>query len=147
MPDDDKNNSEAKDFINLGVVRNEAGEILMVRRLNPEKGKNESTLGWAFPGGKQRFKESREQCVKREVLDETGYDIVPTRQLSLRMHPQFPVMIVYHLCELASQKPVAEPKEPHEIAEVKWVKSGEVKNLITSDLDPNVSRELGLKNK
>ena len=59
---------ESKDFINLGIVVNNKGEVLMIRRVEKEIGKNDSVLEWAFPGGKQRFDESRSQCVEREIL-------------------------------------------------------------------------------
>ena len=96
---------EAKDFINLGIVLNGKEEVLMIRRRKKEAGSDGAILEWAFPGGKQRYKESREKCVKREVLDETGYDVEAKRQISLRMHPEIPVFIVYHLCKLNSEKP------------------------------------------
>ena len=136
---------EAKDFINLGVVLNKRGEVLIIRRRKKETGKGGATLEWAFPGGKQRFDETRENCVKREVLSETGYDVRPIKQISLRMHPQFPVMVVYHLCQLNSAKQIAKPSEPKEIAEIKWVKAKELKNYFTSNLDSKVARELGLE--
>ena len=137
---------EAKDFINLGVVVNDKNEVLMIRRVKKESGKEGAVLEWAFPGGRQRLNETREKCVKRIILSETGYDINPTRQIVLRIeHVQFPVIIAYHLCRLKSEKPIDKPKEPDEIAEIKWVKKQEIKNLITTHLDEKVSQELGLK--
>lgn len=100
------NQREAKDFINLGIVVNDKKEVLMIRRKQKEAGNKGAVLEWAFPGGKQRYKETREQCVEREVLAETGYDIESTRQISLRIHPEIPVFIVYHLCRLKSPKPI-----------------------------------------
>ena len=138
------NKEEAKDFINLGVIVNNKDEVLMIRRVKKETGKKGAVLKWAFPGGKQKFGESRSECVKREVLDETGYDIEPIKEISLRIHPQILVFIVYHFCRLVSEKPVAKPKEPHEIAEIEWIKKKEIKNLVTTDLDEKVSQELGL---
>jgi len=136
---------ESKDFINLGIVVNNKGEVLMIRRVEKEIGKNGSVLEWAFPGGKQRFDESRSECVEREVLDETGYDIKSIKEISLRIHPQILVFIVYHLCELKTEKPIAKPIEPHEVAEIRWVKKEDIKNLITTDLDKKVAQELGLE--
>jgi ADP-ribose pyrophosphatase YjhB (NUDIX family) len=133
---------EAQKFINLGVTLNKKGEVLMVRRKNKETGKDGSILEWAFPGGKQRLDESREECVVREVLDETGYEVESTKQISMRMHPQIMVFIVYHLCSLKSENPIAEPKEPHEIAEIKWVKKGDIRDIITTDLEEKVAQEL-----
>jgi ADP-ribose pyrophosphatase YjhB (NUDIX family) len=135
---------EVEDFINLGVVLNDQGEVLMIRRVKPEKGSDGSVLTWAFPGGKQRLNESRADCVKREILAETGYDVESIREISLRPHPQFDIFIVYHRCRLLSPEQIAKPSEPHEVAEIKWLKPEEIKNLITTNLDPKVARELGL---
>lgn len=130
-------------FINLGVVVNEQGEVLMIRRAKPEEGKEGATLTWAFPGGKQRLKgENREECVKREVLAETGYAVESLRQISLRMHPQFQVLIVYHRCRLASPEQVVQPQQDYEVAEIRWVPPEQVRELITTDLDPAVAKEL-----
>ncbi len=145
MTDQKQEKNESKNFINLGVVLNKKNEVLMIRRVKEEIGKEGSILKWAFPGGKQRFKESRSECVKREVLDETGYDIKPEREISLRIHPQFFITIVYHLCSLNSENPIAEPIEAHEVAEIKWVKTEEMPSLVSTDLDPNVKKILNLK--
>ncbi|MBI3421086.1 MAG: NUDIX hydrolase [Candidatus Sungbacteria bacterium] len=135
---------ESDTFINVGVVINDRKEVLMVRRVKEEQGTDGSVLRWVFPGGKQRYAESREECVKREVLAETGYAITPLRQISLRSHPQFKLLfIAYHLCHLEHPEPVGELKEPHEIAEIRWVKHQEVEQLVTTNLDPNVKKELG----
>ena len=136
-------NEESEDFINLGIVVNDKGEVLLIRRVKKEVGNDGSVLTWAFPGGKQRLNESRLDCVKREILAETGYDIYSFKEISLKHHPQFPVFIVYHSCKLSKLKPIAKPKEPHEIAEIKWVKKEEIRNLITTNLDSKVSREMG----
>jgi len=135
----------AEDFINVGIVFNDKGEVLLIRRVKEEKGSDGSVLTWAFPGGRQSLNESRADCVKREILAETGYDVESIKEISLRPHPQFDVFIVYHRCRLAKPEPIAKPSEPHEVAEIRWVKPEEIKNLITTDLDQKVSRELGLK--
>ena len=137
-----ENLEEAEKFINLGVVLNEKDEVLMIRRAKEEIGKDGSVLRWAFPGGKQRYAETREECVKREMLAETGYDVVSIRQIAMRMHPQISALIVYHLCRLNSPEPVQEPGEPHEVAEIKWVKREEIKSLVTTEINPKVMREL-----
>ena len=77
-------------------------------------------------------------------MDETGYEVESIKEISMRVHPQILVFIVYHLCRLKSNKPVAKPKEPHEIAKIQWIKKQDIKNLITTDLDEKVSKELGL---
>lgn len=134
--------AETTKFINLGVVVNGEGKILVIRRVKEEGGAGGAVLRWAFPGGKQRLTESRNDCVKREILAETGYDVKPIKQISLRLHPQIPMYIAYHLCRLNSETPVDKPKEAHEVAEIKWVTPKEIEKLVTTDLDPDVKREL-----
>ena len=139
--------AETTKFINLGVVINKEGMVLVIRRAKEEAGAGGAVLRWAFPGGKQRLTESRNDCVKRETLVETGYAVKPERQISLRLHPQFPMYIAYHLCRLEREEPVGKPLEPDEIAEIRWVKPVEIPKLITSDLDPGVRAALGLPEK
>jgi len=137
--------NESQSFINLGVVVNDKNEVLIVKRVKEEKSNDGlAVLSWAFPGGKQRFDETRKQGVEREVLAETGYEVCSIKEINLRSHPQFPVVIVYHLCHLVQKNPQQEPSEPWEIQEIKWVKIGELKNYFTTDLDKKVAAELGL---
>ena len=56
------------EVINLGIVINNKGEVLIIKRKVPEKGKSGKILVWAFPGGKQESGETRESAVEREVL-------------------------------------------------------------------------------
>lgn len=135
---------ESNKLINLGIVLNKKGEVLMIRRKKPEKGKDGAILEWAFPGGKQFSNEEREEAVRREVLAETGYDVTSIKQIDLSFHPQISVIIIYHLCTLNNEKPIANPKEAHEVAEIKWVKPEAIKSLITTELNPKVAEELGI---
>ncbi len=136
--------TEQTTVISVGVVRNTAGQVLVIRRQLPELGKGEASLCWAFPGGKVRKEEKAEQAVEREVLEETGYAVQTLRQLNLRLHPEFTRIIRYFLCALVQEKPQQEPQEPDEIAEIRWVSPTELKQLFTSNLDGRVARELGL---
>jgi ADP-ribose pyrophosphatase YjhB (NUDIX family) len=135
---------ESRSFINLGIVLNAKGEILMIKRKKEEKGRGGSVLTWVFPGGKQRYSESRKECVEREVLDETGYSILADKEISMRFHPQFSVIVVYHLCCLGKPRPVSQPKEDWEVEEIRWIPKEKIKELITSDLDQKVAEELGV---
>ncbi len=130
------------DFINIGVVTLDNKKVLMIRRAHPERGENGAVLDWAFPGGRQRYKETREECVEREVLAETGYHIKSIRQADVGFHPEFPVVVVYHLCSVVESEPVVKPSQPEEIAEVRWVDPKDVKKLITSSLNPKIAEFL-----
>lgn len=52
------------------IVENKDGEVLMV-----QEGKDHVHETWDFPGGGWEDKESIIECVKREVLEETGYSV------------------------------------------------------------------------
>jgi ADP-ribose pyrophosphatase YjhB (NUDIX family) len=54
-----------------GVVRSEAGELLLVR--------NQWGGGWKLPGGTVESAESPDAAVRREVREETGVDCVVER--------------------------------------------------------------------
>ena len=135
---------ESKTFVNLGVVLNNKGEVLIIRRKVIEKGSDDSVLQWAFPGGKQRYNETRQEAIKRTVLSETGYNIQWIRQIDLAFHSEISVFIAYHLCKLNSSVPIAKPQEPHEVAEIRWVKPEDIKKLITTALNSKVANELGI---
>lgn len=135
---------ESRSLINIAVVRNSHGEVLVIRRAKKETGADGSVLEWAFPGGKQKIDESRKENVEREVLAETGYKIISEREISMRVPHQFPIILVYHFCRLAETLPVSHPHEDWEVAEIKWVEPQELRALFTTDLDPGVAKELGI---
>ncbi len=135
---------EEKFVVNLGIVLNKEGKVLIVKRKKPELTKTGKEFVWAFPGGKQRKEESREERVVEEVLLETGYKVKPIKEIHLRVHPDTYVLIIYHLCELVNEEPIAEIQEKDEIEEAKWVKPEELKNYFTTDIDPEVKKVLGI---
>ncbi len=132
---------EFPNFICLGIAINEKGEVLMIRRAKEEAGEGWK-LSWAFPGGKLIEGETREQCAERETLKETGYKVKAVKQIDLRPHTSTGKFIAYVLCKLEEEKPVAEPSEPWEVQEIKWVKPEEIKGLITTPLNPAVAKLL-----
>lgn len=136
---------EVEDLINLGVVVNNRGKVLLMKWLGHKEGRDKAVLTWGFPDGTQRLNESRNECVARGVLERTGYRVKSIKEISSRFHPQFPVFIVYHLCKLILPKPIAKPKKGYEIAEIKWVRPEEISKLFTTDFNLEVRRELGLK--
>lgn len=66
------------------VIRNDRGEVLMVRRSQePQRGK------WDFPGGFVNWGEGPEQAIRREVHEELGADFQLDRVL-LSYHDWYP---------------------------------------------------------
>lgn len=131
-------------FINLGIVVNNKGEVLIIKRKNPETTESGKILNWVFPGGKQEPSETREESVEKEVLVETGYKVKAVRQIHLRLHPDSKLMMAYHECKLESEKPVQPIQEIDEVAEVRWVKPEELPHYFTTDIDPEVKKFLGI---
>ncbi len=129
--------------IGMGVIVNEAGKVAIVERKNKEVGADGSTLSWAFPGGEPASYETVQEGVEREVLEETGYEVIVHEKISEREPIQFPILIKYFRCVLKSDEQT-ELVDVDEIAQVKWVKPEELKNYFTTDLDPGVSQFLGL---
>ena len=133
-----------KDIV-LAVVKNSKDMVLLIQRAHLEVATDgsESRLEWAFPGGKSEEGETPEEAVAREVRQETGYNIVAKKLISQRTHPQFSVNISYYECELKdfSTKPTT---DIHEVVRAKWINTNEIKEYITTDLDPKVAQFLGL---
>lgn len=60
----------------VGAVVREDGRLLLIRRGRPP-GKG----CWSLPGGRLEPEETLEDAVRREVREETGLDVEPTRLL------------------------------------------------------------------
>jgi ADP-ribose pyrophosphatase YjhB (NUDIX family) len=62
------------------AVFNEAGELLLVKRLNGQ---------WALPGGVMELGESVEETALRETLEETGIEAVAERAVGIYSQPEY----------------------------------------------------------
>ncbi len=80
----------------LGVVLNERGEVLMIRR-----GMEPYRDHWALPAGYQEIDETPEQTVVREVREETGVEVEVCGLLDLLFvadDPRRPANVAVYLC-------------------------------------------------
>ncbi|MCH7641562.1 NUDIX hydrolase [Patescibacteria group bacterium] len=114
------------------IVKN--GKFLLIRRKVPSM-----KVEWAFPGGVTHEGETDEEAVSRETSEEVGVKVVVHQKLLERKHPNTLVPIAYFHC---TPKGSATPKigQPHEIAEIEWVKAKEVLEKFTSDVDPEIQK-------
>lgn len=100
--------------IGVAVIWNEQGQVLIDRR------RADGLLGglWEFPGGKIEPGETIEECIKREIQEEIGVNIVVGDRLMTIDHAytHFRVTLnVYHCRYLAGDP------QPIECDEVRWV--------------------------
>ncbi len=101
--------------IGVGVVLNEAGEVLIDQRLN------EGLLGglWEFPGGKQEPGETIEATIARELREELAIEVQVGEQLIALDHAYShkKLRFVVHLCRWIAGEP-----KPLASQQVRWVK-------------------------
>ena len=100
--------------IGVGVVLNEAGEVLIDQRLN------EGLLGglWEFPGGKQEPGEAIEATIRRELEEELAIAVEVGEELITLEHAYSHkrLRFVVHLCRWISGEP-----QPLAAQQVRWV--------------------------
>ncbi|MBT9314175.1 A/G-specific adenine glycosylase [Leptothoe spongobia TAU-MAC 1115] len=105
--------------IGVAVIYDNSGRILIDRR------KQEGLLGglWEFPGGKIEPDETVEDCVKREIKEELGIEIVVNDRLITVNHAysHFKVTLNVFNCTHISGEP-----QTIECDEVKWVTLDEI---------------------
>jgi A/G-specific adenine glycosylase len=103
--------------IGVGVVLNEAGEVLIDQRLN------EGLLGglWEFPGGKQEPGEAIEATIRRELEEELAIAVAVGEELITLDHAYSHkrLRFVVHLCRWLSGDP-----QPLAAQQVRWVEPG-----------------------
>ncbi|WP_037988640.1 8-oxo-dGTP diphosphatase MutT [Synechococcus sp. BL107] len=107
--------------IGIGVVINEAGDVLIDQRLE------EGLLGgmWEFPGGKQEPGEPIEACIARELMEELGIEVSVGESLITVDHAYShkKLQFVVHLCRWMSGDP-----KPLASQQVRWVRPEQLKD-------------------
>lgn len=105
-----------------GVIRNDAGDILMIFR----RGK------WDLPKGKMDAGELPEECAEREVKEETGLvSVVRERFLTTTYHTYTendrPILkeTAWYLYRAPGNQPLV-PQEEESITEIIWVQGKEI---------------------
>ena len=137
-----KDEKGPRNEIVLGIIINKPNNILLIKRLWEEKSLNGSEkLTWAFPGGEIDEGETKEEALVREIRNETGFKVKVAKKISERVHPQFNIKISYYLCEIipGGVKPIM---DVNEVESIKWVKTSDLKDYFTTDLDPGVAKFL-----
>ncbi|MEW2175046.1 NUDIX hydrolase [Streptomyces sp. NPDC005406] len=93
--------------------------VLMIRRR-----RREGNLLWAFPGGAVEAGETPEQAAVREMSEEVGLEVEALCVLGERVHPHTGRHMTYVACAPVSG--TAGVGDAEEIAEIAWVRHGEI---------------------
>jgi 8-oxo-dGTP diphosphatase len=106
-----------------GVIANR-GRMLVLRRA---PAMNYSPGSWDLPGGHIALGESFEDCLRREVKEETGLDIAIEQLLGLHSMVSEPYLQALYSCRLAVFQKVVLRQDEH--VEHRWVAPAELASL------------------
>lgn len=131
----------------VAVIRNEKGEVLLARRNSPEMPKAHNK--WEFVGGGIDFGEDPIDALKREVKEEAGVNVEVIKLLPkviseteiLEEGKQTQVIIISYECKITGGELKAGLDQ--EIAELKFIPIGEIKNY---DTFRNIAETISLLN-
>jgi len=109
-------------IIGVAVIWNDQKQILIDRRLP------QGTMGglWEFPGGKIEIGETIQECIKREISEELGIEIVVGEHLITIDHtyPHLRVTLTVH-----HSRHLAGVPQAIECDEIRWVSLDELDNF------------------
>src|ERR1700730_5086724 len=88
-------------LLGVGIIIEQDGKILLIDRSDG--------LGYTVPGGSVRYRETVEQCVQREVREETGYNVKITGLIGvyskLDRDPRFRAVAIAYKGSIISGSP------------------------------------------
>ena len=95
-------------------------------------------LKWEFPGGKIEAGEGREECLKRELVEEMGVQIAVGRALTPATHeyPAFTVTLYPYVCSIVSGEITL-----HEHSAISWLPAVRMHELEWADADYPIIQE------
>lgn len=119
-----------------------AAVILRPDRVLVAQRRPDDLLGglWEFPGGTREAGESLEDCLRREIAEELGVEIVVGRQIAALPHAytHFRLTLYAFLCRLTAGEP-----QPLQCADWRWVTLAEAVELPMAVLDRRIVGILG----
>ncbi len=114
--------------VGIGVMIQKEGKEVLLGLRQGSHGEGE----WCFPGGSQDFGETLEECVRREVLEETGLKVGKIELISLADELKYIESDGKHFVNIGFKAEYigGEPdiKEPEKCMEWKWWKQDAIPN-------------------
>ena len=106
-----------------GIVFDDAGRLLLIKRANPP-----SAGTWSVPGGRCCPDESREDTCVREVAEETGLAVRPLRSAG-RVERDGPAGTRYDIEDFVCALLGGELRAGDDAADARWVSAAELAGL------------------
>jgi 8-oxo-dGTP pyrophosphatase MutT (NUDIX family) len=126
--------AEQQFFVGIHAVIANRGRMLILKRA---PGMNYRPGSWDLPGGHLQVGEDFEQCLHREVKEETALDVAVDRLLGLHSMPEEPYLQAIYACRLTVFQKVR--TAPHEHVDHRWAT---VEELAALELIPYLARIL-----
>lgn len=116
-------------FVFKGILFDQKNRILIDNR--KEEILDEANKKWEVPGGKIEFGETPEEAVKRELIEETGYnakvkEMIPYSNVSMWEYPDYMqhTVIFFYICDLENDEHI--DMRDNRINTYKWITSEEL---------------------
>lgn len=131
-----------QDKIVVGIIINKKNNKVLLAKVKKEKLDEFGQIEYVFPGGRIEDGEFPADTLKREVMEETGYDVDVVGQISYRIHPVTKKEIYYYhcTCNLNTQKTSISDED---IDSLIWVNIRDIEKYM-SQLNPDIQRALML---
>jgi 8-oxo-dGTP diphosphatase len=101
-----------------GAVVREDGRVLVIQRRDNAK--------WEPPGGVLELDESIEDGVRREILEETGVEVIVERLTGVYKNVHRGIVALFFRCSPA----LGSPSPTYEASDVRWLQSSEVSQFM-----------------
>ncbi|MBI4549327.1 MAG: NUDIX hydrolase [Candidatus Omnitrophica bacterium] len=109
----------------VAMVENAQGKVLMVRVYRYPT----NSFQWEFPAGRVEKGETAEAAIRREVLEESGYQSSDLREI-YSYHPVNGISNkIFHIFHGRAGEKTGEP-DPNEVSDVRWADRGEIRSMI-----------------
>jgi 8-oxo-dGTP diphosphatase len=124
----------------IALARTKDGKIVLIRRRDTGK--------WALPGGTVEWGETLQTCVKRELREEAGVEVIHLGQLNgVYSHPDrdWRFHAVTIVVDAVVTPPITQPKNPLEIVEVGMFNRDELPTPLSHNMEDMLNNTLAGK--